>query len=278
MGGFSGGQNFVKSLGQDVNRRGLEQNAADTDRCGLLLVFGTYVPGGQDDRRGWADRENLARNFEAGDARHGEVGDNRGESLGIGAKFGEGSQGVSMTSNVVAQPFQKVSAESDEGFLVVDEEQVFGMDGFESLLDNERRGCGIEGGIGSGKIEKKGRAFARLAVNGNRAIVTTNNAMNDGEAETGALADGFCREEGIENAVQGGAIHAAAVVGDGETHIRSTVQTRRALAIFGSDDAARQSNGDMTRTIADGMRSVGGQIDDDLMELTGIDEHERKSG
>lgn len=235
MGGFGRGQNFVKSLSQDVNRRGLEQDAADTDGCGLLLVFGTYVAGGQDDRRGWADGENLARNFEAGKARHGEVGDNRSESLGIGAKFGEGGEGVDVTGNVVTEPFQKMGTESDEGFFVVDEEQVFGVEGFAALL-NRRNGGGDRRGRRSGKVEEKGCALAWLAVDGNRAIVTGYDAVNDRKTKTGALSDGLGGEKRIENAIESGAIHAATIIADGDADVGSFVQARGALAIIWSEE------------------------------------------
>ena len=67
--------------------------------------------------------------------------------------------------------------------------------------------------------------MARLAVNGDGATVAADDAVNDGEAEAGALADGLGGEEGIEDAVEGGAIHAAAVVADGEADVGTFVQT-----------------------------------------------------
>ena len=137
-----GSQDFVERLSQYVDGRGLKQDATDADRRGLLLVVGANVAGGEDDRNVGADGQELAGYLETGDPRHGEVGDDSCEAIRIRAKFSDGSHGVDVTCDVVAEPFEVESAERDQSLFVVDEEYVFVMDGAGSNLRDRRSGVG----------------------------------------------------------------------------------------------------------------------------------------
>jgi hypothetical protein len=75
----------------------------------------------------------------------------------------------------------------------------------------ERGGVGSFYGV---EIEQKGGALAWLAVDVDGAIMAGDYAVNDRKAASSALAYGFGGEEGSEDAVEGGAVHAA----EGHSH------------------------------------------------------------
>ena|ERR1700722_1753373 len=136
------GQDFVERLSHDVDGRGFEEDTADADGGGLLFVFRTNKAGGEDDRNVRANRKDLASHFEAGDTWHGEVGDDGGEAIRIGAKFSDGGERIYVACDVVAEPFEEESAECDESFFVVDEKYVFVVDGAGGGLRDQRSGVG----------------------------------------------------------------------------------------------------------------------------------------
>ena len=67
------------------------------------------------------------------------------------------------------------------------------------------------------------------------------------------MADGFGGEEGIEDAFEGSAIHAAATVADGDTDVGAYVQIGSSEAVVEGDVAAGESNGDGSWFVADGV-------------------------
>ena len=95
-----------------------------------MLVFGANVAGGEDDRNVGADGEELPGHLETSDPRHGEVGDDGGEAIGIRAKFSDSSDGVDVACDVVTKPLEKARAQQDERLFVVDEEETFVVGGF----------------------------------------------------------------------------------------------------------------------------------------------------
>lgn len=135
-------QDFVESLSQDVDGRGLEEDAADSDGRGLLFVFRADVAGGEDDRNVGTDGEKLAGDLEAGNPGHGEVGDDGCEAIGIRPKFGDSGDSVHVTGNAVAEPLEEARTEHDERFFVVDQEHAFVVSGFVGRLRNLRSGGG----------------------------------------------------------------------------------------------------------------------------------------
>lgn len=107
-----------------------------------MFVLGANIAGGEDDGNVGADGEELARHLETREPRHGKVGDDRGETIRIRAKFSESRDSVDVSGDVVAEPFEEESAESDERFFVVDEKYVFVVDVAGSGLRDQRSGIG----------------------------------------------------------------------------------------------------------------------------------------
>ena len=112
----------------------------DADGCGLLFVFRADIAGGENDRNVRADREDLSGYLETGDPRHREVGDDSGEAIRIRAKFSDSRDGVDVSGDTVAEPFEEASTEQDERFFVVDEEEAFVVGGFVNWLRDNRSG------------------------------------------------------------------------------------------------------------------------------------------
>jgi len=101
-----------------------------------------------------------------------------------------------------------------------------------------------------------------LAADLDPALVIGDDAVNDGKSEASTLADIFRREEGLENPILCFGIHAAAGIGNPEAkEITPAVRTLR---------RPRYANGDRSHIADDGLTSVGGQIDNDLLKLTDI--------
>jgi hypothetical protein len=76
--GFAG-EDIVEGLAEGVDGRGLEDDVADAEGFGGLLVFGADVAGGHEDGQVWAEGAELAGKFKPGHAGHREVGDDGGE-------------------------------------------------------------------------------------------------------------------------------------------------------------------------------------------------------
>jgi hypothetical protein len=109
--------------------------------------------------------------------------------------------------------------------------------------------------------------LAGLAADLDPPAMIGDNTVNDGKSEASTLADIFRREEGLENPILCFGIHAAAGIGNPEAkEIAPAVRTLR---------RPRYANGDRPHIADDGLTSVGGQIDNDLLKLTDIGKDER---
>jgi hypothetical protein len=104
-------------------------------------------------------------------------------------------------------------------FLVVDVEDSLGAFCASGVVRRGLRGGGPGAIFDSGEVEPEECAPACFAVGGYGAAVAANDAVDDRETEAGALADRPGGEERIEDAVQRGAVHAAAVVPNGENDV-----------------------------------------------------------
>src|ERR1700719_4332008 len=90
-------------------------------------------------------------------------------------------------------------------------------------------------------------------------------AMDDGEAEASSLVDRLGGEEWLEDTQARGLVHAATRICHAQTDDRQAVRARQRL----------QGHGDDPNAVADRLRGVGDEIDDDLMELAVVSRHWR---
>src|SRR5579883_3423218 len=67
-----------------------------------LLIFELQIAGGEDDGNFLADTVNLARQFKAGEVRHGKVGDDNVEFPRIGAKLLQRSEGIGKAGDAIS--------------------------------------------------------------------------------------------------------------------------------------------------------------------------------
>ena len=122
----------------------------------------------------------------------------------------------------------------------------------------------------TGKIDLHGRAFADLAVNPNMPGRLAHEAVDLAQAETGALADAFGREERLECALQGGGVHAAAGVGDRDHDVLTDLDR---LGHVGHIGLVEMTVGGLDRHLAAARHGVAGvdrQIDQRIFQLVGV--------
>src|ERR1039458_9621200 len=117
----------------------------------------------------------------------------------------------------VGLAFEKVADELAQHLLVFDHQ-----DGFFTAADrlghHGSLGGGLGGTSGGGEIDLERGADANLAGDFGPALVLFDDAVNGGQAQTGALANLFGSKERLENPVQRLPVHAAAAVGNRKTN------------------------------------------------------------
>jgi hypothetical protein len=108
------------------------------------------------------------------------------------------------------------------------------------------------------------------------ATVAGDDSVNDGKTQASALPDGLGGKESIEDAVERSAVHTTAIVADGQANVTAFAHLRDGEAVRGQERAAVQAQGNGSGLVANGVRGVGGEVDDDLVELRGIEGHQRE--
>ncbi len=94
------------------------------------------------------------------------------------------------------------------------------------------------------------------------------NAVHDRKAQARALAGGLGGEEGIVDAVQGCAVHAAAIVAEEQADVGSRGERERyGGVIVGKFGGIHADFDQAVASGSDGVGGIGGQVDDDLVDL-----------
>jgi hypothetical protein len=101
------------------------------------------------------------------------------------------------------------------------------------------------------------------------ASALLDDAVDGGESEAGAFAFFFGGEERFEDAGLGFAVHALAVVADGNHYVGAVFDESVFGAVGIVEDDAGGANGDFAAA-GHGVFGVDHQIHDDLLELAGI--------
>ena len=114
------------------------------------------------------------------------------------------------------------------------------------------------------------RSFAGSAADVDRPAMADDDAVNDGESETGSLAGRLCRVEWLEDPAQLRVVHAASGVRDRHAD--------ELTASLGERAGRCQCNHDSTGMIADRLGRICNEVDDDLMELSAICHDRRHLG
>ena len=101
-------------------------------------------------------------------------------------------------------------------------------------------------------------------------------SMGDRQAEPGAFARVFRGEEGFEDALERGGIHAATVIADTQQYKRSGTHARLVDELFRSVLQRSEPHGDPPSMLRQGMPGVRAKIHDDLMDLRFVG-HDRQA-
>ena len=118
----------------------------------------------------------------------------------------------------------------------------------------------MESGIGGGKGDGKGGAFADLGVDGDLAAEALGDVSADGESESGALVLGLGGKKGVEDAVEEVFGDAATGVGDGEEDLFAiAAESGPDLVVMGG-------------AVGDGVGGVDQEVEGDLTEAGGLSE------
>ena len=208
--------------------------------------------------------------FGAVHAGHDHVGDQQIDPLAGGAGDAQGVLGRMGGEHVVAQRFEDALGRAQDDFLVFDQQ-----DGF--VRARRRIGRRRDGGgrcvfrqILPGQEDLERAALARLAFHADVAAVLLGGAVDGGQAEAGALADGLGGEEGLENVRDDFRLHAAAVVAHGQHGVAAGRQFAGGRA--GGDAFRAGFQGDAPGR-ADGVARIDAEVGHGLVELAGIDLH-----
>ena len=108
-----------------------------------------------------------------------------------------------------------------------------------------------------------------LAFDFNPALMLFDDSVNGGQAETGAFANFFRREERLEDAGQSAIVHAVPGVGDGEADEISLACLRVAAGVSGIDQHESGADGEAAST-RHGVACVHGKVHEDLFHHAGI--------
>ncbi|MEY2599456.1 MAG: hypothetical protein RLZZ142_1715 [Verrucomicrobiota bacterium] len=263
-GGLWGGEmeDVVEGLDEGAGVEGFGEEFFEAERLGGGLVHFVGVPGGEQDGEVGVEFPEGLGEFDAAEARHGEVGEDGVELLGDDLL--DGLLGVVGDGGLVAEGAQALGDEGAEEFLLVDEENFLTLSGGDGGVGS----VGI-GGVGGdfGEVEGEGGAGAWSAVYGHGSIPGIDDAAGDPEAESRALVGGFGGEEGFEDAVEVFGGDAAAGVGDAEAEVGFFLELGEAVEVGVGGGCEADLEEDASGFVSDGVPGVEDEVGDDLLEL-----------
>ena len=136
-----------------------------------------------------------------------------------------------------------------------------------------RRGRCLAGG--DWKVQREPAALAGRALHVHPAFVRAHHAMHHGQAQARALAHGLGGEEGLEDALQRGGIHAGAAVAHRQGHV---VDGRQAKPFGEARVGLYRRSFDMdaaalSALALDGVDGIGAQVEQGLLDLGGVGQH-----
>src|SRR6185312_13661781 len=118
--------------------------------------------------------------------------------------------------------------------------------------------------------------LARCGMYAHLAVRLSRETVNHGEAETGALTEGLCGEEGIEGFLDEFRRHSDACVGDGNDHIRSRCNAGMSLAIGFVEFGSRGFDSKLA-ALRHRIPRVEDEVEDGAFELVGVNQGRRYS-
>lgn len=205
----------VDRLDQLLDLEGFLDEGGEPEAIEAALEFVLVVAAGED---GWQGGLEFAQGFERFDAvevGHGEVEDGAGDGLGVLLEEAHGFAAVGGGEDLEAGAGEGAFGEGAHlGFVIGDEDgrggEGWGLWG----LGLWGGGTGWGGCGGGGEEDLDGGALAGGAADEDGAFVAADGAEDGGHAE--AASGEFGGEEGVEEALLDGGVHAAAGVCDFE--------------------------------------------------------------
>src|SRR5579872_2983836 len=122
-----------------------------------------------------------------------------------------------------------------------------------------------------GQVDLHGCALAGCGMDPYLAVRLLCETVNHGKAETGALTEGLCGEEGIERLLDEFGRHSDACVRDGNDHIRSRCDAGMSLTIRLVEIDSRGFDSKLA-TLRHCIPGVDDEVEDGAFELIGVDQ------
>ena len=169
----------------------------------------------------------------------------------------------SCSRHLIAEPFEQAPRQQHQCVLIVEIQDVLAAP---FVGDSARRRTALCAGDDR-EIQVELRSLAGLAVHGDGAVVTLDDAVYDGEAEARARAHRLGREERLEDALEHFARHAGAAVANRDAHVVTFVQVRRVSGDARIDMRIVDLDGDRAGDTPDRLRRVDAEVHHDLMDL-----------
>ena len=202
----------------------------------------------------WMVAQDSLPEAASAEARHREIAED--QRVAAGADQADRGLGRMDMLDLEALALQHLPDQLGDVGLVVDDK--------DPRAAPDRRGrlatvWGLGFGGGNRKADDKGGAGAVRGFGADGAVVRGDDAMAEGEADAGALADLLRREERVENA-------AADRLGDARTLVADAELDLTAATVVGGGDAYRA----VPARLGHSVLGVGDKVDDHLSDLVGV--------
>ena len=216
-------------------------------------------------------RAGLAQQFAERDAvhlRHHHVGHQQVDFLAVLFGGAQRFHAGPRLDQIVAALLQRHGGEVADHFLVFHQQDRLDARAGGALGTDHDAGDGHRL-LGRRQKDAERRAFPRLADHVDVPLVLLDDAVDDGQAQAGALAEFLGGEERLEDARLHFAAHAAASVGHGQQHVAAGLDVGRQVVGVRVQDDVAGLDGELAAA-RHGVAGVDRQIDEHLVDLAGV--------
>ncbi len=202
---------------------------------------------------------------------HDDIGEEEVDGGVVLAPDVEGGAAGGGFEDGVTGEFEDIADEFAEGGFIFDDEDSF----VAGALFLGFLGCGGDIGedldfVDGGEVDLEDGAAVEFTGDGDPAAVLFNDAVDGGEAESGAFADFFRGEEGFEDMGESIWGDTAAGIGDFEEHVGAGVGVGLGGGGIFVDGGALGADEELA-AFGHGVAAIDGEVEDNLFEHDGVD-------